>query len=58
MATGDLVFAIGDSGYIGTTSDGQTFTPIDLPIYDDFTAMTVTDRGFVLVGDSVVLTAP
>jgi len=57
--TGDGLFATASGGYLGWSNDDQTFTAVDLPIYADFSSLTVTDHGFVLVGeDHVLVTAP
>jgi len=55
---GDHVFAIGGDG-MQVTTDGTTWTRVPLPVPSYLTSMTMTDRGFVIVGGTgTVITAP
>ena len=56
---GELLFAVGDHGFIAASVDGLSFQPIVVPASGDFHSIAITDRGLVAVGNyGLVVSAP
>lgn len=52
----DLVVAVGDNGLVATTSDGVTWTELDLGVTTNFTGVAYTGSGWLLSGDDGSIT--